>query len=60
MEEITSFGMKNILTSPSLAIKSFNSLRDEIDEPIYTYTDPFMKKLVRQSIKEGRFNAFNL
>ena len=34
MEELTEFGMKNSLTSPSLANKYFNSLRDENDEPI--------------------------
>ena len=42
MEELTNFGMKNSLTLPSLANNFFNSLRDENDEPIYTYTDPFM------------------
>ena len=42
MEEFKTFGMKNSLTLPSLANKFFNSLRDENDEPIYTYTDSFM------------------
>ena len=51
MEELTNFGMKNSLTLPSLANKYFNSLRDENDEPIYTYTDPFMRNFVRKSIK---------
>ena len=59
MEELTGFGMKNSLTLPSLANKYFNSLRDENDEPIYTYTDPFMRNFVRKSIKGGRCNAFN-
>ena len=59
MEELTGFGMKNSLTLPSLANNFFNSLRDENDEPIYTYTDPFMRKFVRKSIKGGRCNAFN-
>ena len=59
MEELTEFGMKNSLTLPSLANKYFNSLRDENDEPIYTYTDPFMRKFVRKAIKGGRCNAFN-
>ena len=59
MEELTQFGMKNSLTLPSLANKFFNSLRDENDEPIYTYTDPFMRNFVRKSIKGGRCNAFN-
>ena len=38
-EELTGFRMKNSLTLPSLANKYFNSLRDENDEPIYTYDD---------------------
>ena len=53
MEELTGFGMKNPTTLPSLANKDFNSLRDENDEPICTYTDPFMRHFVRQSIKRG-------
>ena len=59
MEELTKFGMKNSLTLPSLANKHFNSLRDENDEPIYTYTDPFMRNFVRKAIKGGRCNDFN-
>ena len=59
MEELTGFGMKNSLTLPSLAKKYFDSLRDENDEPIYTYTDPFMRNFVRKAIKGGRCNAFN-
>ena len=59
MEELTNFGMKNSLTLASLANKYFNSLRDENDEPIYTYTDPFMRNFVRKAIKGGRCNAFN-
>ena len=50
--------MKNSLTLPSLANKYFNSLRDGNDEPIYTYTDPFMRNFVREAIKRGRCNAF--
>ena len=59
MEELTVFGMKNSLSLPSLANKYFNSLRDENDELIYTYTDPFMRKFVRKANKGGRCNAFN-
>ena len=59
MEELTGFGMKNSLTLPSLANKSFNSLRDESVEPIYTYNDEFMRHFVRQSIKSGRCSALN-
>ena len=59
MEELTGFAMKNSLTLPSLAKKYFKSLRDENDEPIYTYTDPFIRNFVRKAIKGGRPNAFN-
>ena len=59
MEELTEFGVKNSLTLPSLANKYFNSLRDQNVEPIYTYTDPFMRSFVRKEIKGGRCNAFN-
>ena len=59
IEEIINFGMKNSLTLPSLANKNFNSLRDENDEPIYTYIDPFMRSVVRNSIQSGRGNASN-
>ena len=59
MEELTEFGMKNSLTLPSLANKYFNSLRDESDEPIYTYNDEFMRHFVRQSVKGGRCSALN-
>ena len=59
VEEFTKFCMKNSLTLPSLANKYFNSLRSENDEPIYTYTDPFMRNFVRKAFKGGRCNAFN-
>ena len=59
MEELTGFGMKNSLTLPSLANKYFNNLREEKDEPIYTYNDKFMRSFVRQSIKGGRCSALN-
>ena len=59
MENLYCFSMKNSLTIPSLANKNFNSLRDENDESFYTYTDPFMRNFVRNSIKGGRCNAFN-
>ena len=59
MEKLTELGMKNSLTLPSLANKYFNSLRDENDEPIYTYTDPFMRNYVRKATKGGRCNSFN-
>ena len=45
MEDSTHFGVKNSLTLQSLANCYFNSLRDENDEPIYTYTNPFVEIL---------------
>ena len=51
--------MKNSLTLPSFANKYFNSLRNENDERIYTYTDLFMRNFVRKAIEGGRCNAFN-
>ena len=45
MEELTGFVMQNSLTLPSLANKHFNSLTDENDEPVYTHTHPFKKKV---------------
>ena len=57
MEEIKIFGMKNSLTLTSLANEIFNSLRDENDERIYTYTDPFMRNFVLESTKGGRCAA---
>ena len=59
MKELTGFGMKNSLTLPSLANKHFNSLRNESDEPIYTYNDELMRHFFRQSIKRGRCSALN-
>ena len=59
MENLTGFGMRNTLILPSLAIKHFNKIRDENDEPIYTSTHPFMRHFVRQSIKGGRCIALN-
>ena len=59
MEDLSGFGMKNSLTLPSIANIYFNSLRDENDETIYTFTDAFMRSFARKSIKEGRCNAFN-
>ena len=43
MEKITGFGKKNSLTLPSLGWKYFNGLRDESDEPIYTYKYKYMR-----------------
>ena len=59
MEAVTGFGMKNSLTLSSLANKSFSSLRDETNEPIYTYNDELIRHFVRQSIKGGRWSSLN-
>ena len=59
MEENTGFGMKDCLSLPGLGWKYFKSLRNEENEPIYTYNDKYMRLFVRQSIKRGRVCAFN-
>ena len=58
MEEITGFSMKDCLSAPGLGWKYFNSMRDENDEPIYSYNDKYMRWFVRQSIKGGRVCSF--
>ena len=50
MEEITGFSIKDSLSAPGLGWKYFNSMRDENDEPIYTYNDKYMRYFVRQAI----------
>ena len=37
----------------------FQQFKDENDEPFYTYTDPFTRHFVRQSIKKGRYSTLN-
>ena len=59
MEEIRGFGMKDCLSSSGLGWKYLNSLRDETDQPIYTYNDKYMRWFVRQSIKGGKVCSFN-
>ena len=59
MEDLIKFGMQNSSTIPSSANKFFNSLRDENDKPIYTYTDPFMRNCIQNSTRGDRCNAFN-
>ena len=51
--------MKNSLTLTSLANKFFIAFRDENDEPIYTYTDPFMRNFKRKSVEGVRCIAVN-
>ena len=52
--------MKDCVSIPSLGWNYFNSMRDENDEPIYTYNAKNMRWFVRQSIKGARVCAFNL
>ena len=59
LEKLTEFSIKNSLVLPSIANKYFNSLRDENDEPIYTYTNPFRRNFVRNSIEGDRCAALN-
>ena len=59
MEKITSFGMRNSVTLPSLGWKYFSSMRHESDESLYTCKDNFLRWLVSQSIKNGRCTRFN-
>ena len=59
LEELTKFRMKSSITLPCLAKKYFNSLRDENDEPIYSYNDEYVRYVFRQSIKVGRCGIFN-
>ena len=59
IEKLTSFGMKNSSILSSLANKLLNSSREESDEAIYVYTDPFMRNFLRISIESGRYNALN-
>ena len=59
IEKLTNFGLKVILTLPSLANKYFNSLRDENGETIYTCHVEVMRFFVRQSIQGGRCGSFN-
>ena len=59
MEEITGFSMKDCLSAPGLGWKSFNSMRDEHDEPIYTFNDKYLRWFVRLSIKGGRVCVLN-
>ena len=51
--------MKDSLSAPGLGWKHFNGMRDEIDEPIYTYNDKYMRWFVRQSIRGGGVGNFN-
>ena len=59
MDSLTGFGMENCLSLPSLGWKYYNSKRGEDEEPIYSYTDKYMRHFVRQSIKGGKVCAFN-
>ena len=43
MEEITQSSMKDCLSVPGLGWNNFNSMRDDTDEPIYTYNHKQMR-----------------
>ena len=43
--------MKDCLSALGLGCNYFDSVRDENDEPIYTYNDKYMRHIVRQSLK---------
>ena len=59
MEEITVFAMKDCLSLPRLGWKYFKSLRTEVDEPVYTNNDIYMRYFVRLSIKRRSVCDFN-
>ena len=59
MEEITGLSLKDCLSLPGIVWKFFNSLRNEEDEPLYTYNDKYMRWFVRQSFEGGRICDFN-
>ena len=59
MEELKGYGVKNSITLTSFANKYFNSLRDEKDEPLYTYIDEYKRHFVRKPKKGGRCAALN-
>ena len=59
MEELMGFPMEDSLSLLGLGWEIFNSMRDENDEPLYTYNDKYKRWFVRQSIKGGRVCAFN-
>ena len=59
MGEITGFSIKDCLSAPGLGWKYLNSMRDENDEPIYTYNDKYMRCFVKHLIKGARVCVFN-
>ena len=60
MQEYTGFGMKDCLSSPGQIWKFFISLRDQIDEAVFTYNDKHMRWFLRQSIKKGQVKEDNV
>ena len=59
MKKITGLSVEDSLSAPCLERKYFISMRDESDEPIYTYNDQYMRHIVRQSFKERRVCSLN-
>ena len=59
MEEKTWLLYEKSLTLPNLANKHFDSLRDENNEPIYTYDEEYMRRFVRRNIQGSRCSALD-
>ena len=55
MRELAGFSMKDSLSVPGLGWRDFISLRDESDEPIYSFNDKYMRWFVQQRIKEDAY-----
>ena len=59
MEEVSGFSAKDCRSAPGLGWKYFMSMREENNEPLYTYNDKYMRWCARQSIRGGRVCSFN-
>ena len=57
--QTTGSGLKNRLSVPSLRWKHLNYTRTEEDEPIFSYSDKYKRRFVRQSFEGGEVAAFN-
>ena len=57
--EKNGFLMKDCWSASALGWKIFISMRDQNDEPIFTYNDKYKRYFVRQSIKGGPVCSFN-
>ena len=52
MNESTGFSMKDSLSALGLRWRCFNSMKNDSDEPKYTYNDEYMRFFLRQIIKK--------